>query len=192
VHSVATSLQLETERLLLRPFVEDDFDALYAMQSRTDVARWLLWEPRTPAEVREALEEKLTSRALDSDHDVLALAVELKATGELIGDLVLQLLDLTQRTAEIGFIVHPHHHGMGYATEAGRALLGYAFGDRRLHRVIGRVEPRNTASARVLEKLGMRLEAHLVENELVKGEWQSELGYAILEREWAGSAGSGA
>jgi len=53
-----------------------------------------------------------------------------------------------------------------------------------LHRVIGRVEARNIASARVLEKLGMRREAHFVENELVKGEWQSELVYAILDREW--------
>ena len=54
----------------------------------------------------------------------------------------------------------------------------------RLHRVVGRLEPRNTGSARVLEKLGMRREAHLVENEWVKGEWQSELVYAILAREW--------
>jgi RimJ/RimL family protein N-acetyltransferase len=54
-----------------------------------------------------------------------------------------------------------------------------------MHRVIGRAEARNAASARVLEKLGMRLEAHFVENEWVKGEWQSELVYAVLEREWS-------
>jgi RimJ/RimL family protein N-acetyltransferase len=54
--------------------------------------------------------------------------------------------------------------------------------------VIGRVEPRNHASARVLEKLGMRREAHFVENELIKGEWQSELVYALLEREWRDGA----
>ena len=59
-----------------------------------------------------------------------------------------------------------------------------AFDDLGLHRVIGRLEARNAASARVLEKLGMRLEAHLVENEWVKDEWQSELVYAILDREW--------
>jgi RimJ/RimL family protein N-acetyltransferase len=63
-------------------------------------------------------------------------------------------------------------------------MIGWAFGTFGLHRVIGRTEARNTASARVLEKLGMRLEAHLVENEWVKGEWQSELVYAILDREW--------
>ena len=63
-------------------------------------------------------------------------------------------------------------------------LLDFAFGPLGLHRVIGRLEPRNAGSARVLEKLGMRREAHLVENEWVKGEWQSELVYAILAREW--------
>ena len=75
--------------------------------------------------------------------------------------------------------------GNGYATEACRALLDLAFGELDLHRVIGVIEPRNVASGRVLEKLGMRKEAHFVENESVKGEWQSEAVYAILAREWA-------
>jgi len=88
------------------------------------------------------------------------------------------------RQGEIGFIAHPAHHGHGYATEAARPLLRFAFETLGLHRVVGRLEPRNVASARVLEKLGMRLEAHLVENEWVKDEWQSELVYAMLAREW--------
>ncbi len=102
----------------------------------------------------------------------------------MIGDFILHLLSEEHRTAEIGFIIHPDHHGRGYATEAGRVLLRIGFEDLTLHRVIGRTEARNIGSARVLEKLGMRQEAHLVENEWVKDEWQSELVYAILEREW--------
>ena len=86
---------------------------------------------------------------------------------------------------EIGFIFHPDHQGHGYATEAARALLAHAFDAYGLHRVYGRLEPRNVASARVLEKLGMRREALLIENEWVKGEWQSEAIYALLAREWA-------
>ena len=66
-------------------------------------------------------------------------------------------------------------------------LLRLAFEELGLHRVYGRAEPRNTASARVMEKLGMQREAHLVENEFVKGEWQSELVYSILDREWRSS-----
>jgi len=81
-------------------------------------------------------------------------------------------------------ITAPAHQGRGYATEASRALLDFAFETMGLHRVVGRAEARNLASARVLEKLGMRLEARLIENEWVKGEWQSEVVYAILDREW--------
>lgn len=65
-----------------------------------------------------------------------------------------------------------------------RAVLRVAFQDMKMHRVVGRMEARNAASAAVMERLGMRREAHLVENEYVKGEWQSELVYAILDSEW--------
>ena len=98
--------------------------------------------------------------------------------------MVLQWTSRQHLSGEIGFIVHPDHQGRGYATEASRELLRLAFEDLGLHRVIGRVEARNIGSARVLEKLGMRREAHLIENEYVKGEWQSELVYAMLAREW--------
>ena len=78
----------------------------------------------------------------------------------------------------------PRHGGKGFATEAAYALVDWAFTAADIHRVIGRTEARNAGSVRVLEKLGMRREAYLVENEWVKGEWQSELVYAVLDREW--------
>ncbi len=178
---------VETERLLLRPFAAGDFDAVFAMQSRPDVARYLYWEARTEAEVRTALEKKIAGVAIHSEGDVLFLAAVLKTTNELVGDVVLEWVSQQHRTGEVGYIVHPDHQGRGYATEAVGVLLRVAFDELDLHRVVGRVEARNAPSARVLEKLGMRREAHLVENEYVKGEWQSELVYAILDREWRGT-----
>jgi RimJ/RimL family protein N-acetyltransferase len=175
---------VETERLVLRPFEPGDFDALYAMQSRPDIVRYLYWNPRTEAEVREALGKKLMSVRIHDQDDVIALAAVRKDTGEIVGDFILYLLSAQHETGEIGFIVHPDHQGHGFATEAAREFLRIGFEGVRLHRVIGRVEARNTASVRVLEKIGMRREAHLVENEWVKGEWQSELVYAMLDREW--------
>ena len=177
-------LPLESERLLLRPFTADDFDALFAIQSRSDVARWLYWEPRNEHEVRASLEKKIASSTLVNDNDSLSFAVVLKSSSEVIGDGSLFLLSAEHRQGEIGFIFHPDHHGHGYATETARLLLQLAFDEFGLHRVIGRLEPRNAASARLLERLGMRQEAHFVENEFVKGEWQSEAVYAILDREW--------
>jgi RimJ/RimL family protein N-acetyltransferase len=189
VNVLEPAYPIETERLLLRPFAATDFDALFAMQSREDVARYLYWDARSRAEVREALEKKIASTAIRTQDDALALAAVVPRTGELVGDFVLWLHAPEQ--GEIGFIVHPDHHGRGYATEAGRVMLRLAFEGLGLHRVIGCAEVRNTASARVLEKLGMRREAQLVENEWVKGEWQSELVYAMLDREWVAATRAG-
>jgi RimJ/RimL family protein N-acetyltransferase len=180
---------LETERLVLRPFGSGDLDALFSYRSRADVAQYLMWEPEDHEQVEASLDRKLLSTRFDAEGDVLALAIELRATGDLIGDVILAFVSQEHRVAEIGYIVHPDHHGHGYATEACRAILRLAFEELGIHRVIGSLEAGNVASARVLEKLGMRREAHFVENEFVKGEWQSELVYAILEREWLSPEG---
>jgi RimJ/RimL family protein N-acetyltransferase len=177
---------IEGERLLLRPFAPDDVEALHAIESRADIARWLYWEPRDEEEVRAVLEHRIANRSFVRDGDGLGFAIVLKATSGLIGIATLALRSAEHRQGELGFILHPDHQGRGYATETGRLLLRLAFDEHGLHRVVGRLEPRNAASARVLERLGMRCEAHFVENEFVKGEWQSELVYALLEREWRG------
>jgi RimJ/RimL family protein N-acetyltransferase len=188
LHGLSARLEpqypLETERLLLRPFVAEDFEALLAIYSRAEVARYLYSGPMSEDEVRASLERKIGQTAIRAERENLSLAVVLKATSELIGACTLFYLSSLHRQGEIGFVFHPDHHGRGFATEAARLLLRLAFEELDLHRVIGRLEARNTASARVLERLGMRQEAHFVENEFVKGEWQSELVFALLAREW--------
>jgi len=178
------SYPMQTERLLLRPYARDDFDALLAIQSREDVVRYLYEDPLGPDDVRALLERRLGNTSLSDEGDTLAVAVVLRASGEMIGDCILHWSSRQHQLGEIGFVLHPDHHGRGYATEAARPLVEFGFEEVGLHRIIGRLEARNTASARVLEKLGMRREALLIENEFVKGEWQSELAYAILDREW--------
>jgi RimJ/RimL family protein N-acetyltransferase len=178
---------LRTERLLLRPFREDDLEALYAMQSREDVTRYLYWGPRTPDEARHMLERLMRMTAIDDDSGALRLAALLPDSGVLIGDFSLQHVSREHKQGEIGFIVHPDHHGQGYATEAAKVLLRLGFEELGLHRIVGRCDARNAASARLMERLGMRREAHLRENEFVKGEWCDELIYAILASEWESS-----
>jgi RimJ/RimL family protein N-acetyltransferase len=176
---------IRTDRLVLRPFHDGDLDVLCEIHADEGVARWLYNEPRTRAQVVDLLKVKIAGAAVHAPGEWLCAAVETSETGELVGDVDLLWASERHRSGELGFIVHPQHHGNGYATEAARPLLDWAFGDLALHRVIGRTEARNAGSARVLEKLGMRREAELVENEWVKGEWQSELVYAILDREWS-------
>jgi RimJ/RimL family protein N-acetyltransferase len=173
-------LPIETSRLRLRAFAPGDLAGYHAIRARADVHRWLYSEPPTEAEARVAIERRI-ARAPEAG---VALVAELAATGELAGDVTLTLGPPEHRQAEIGFVFDPAHQGHGYATEAAAAVVALAFETYDVHRVSGRLEARNIASARVLEKLGMRREAHLVENEWVKGEWQSELVYALLAREW--------
>jgi RimJ/RimL family protein N-acetyltransferase len=140
--------------------------------------RWLYYDAPTEAQTRAWI-EGILARPPETG---TVLAVE--HGGEVIGNVNV-VVDPDNRQGEIGFVFHPDHQGHGYATEAARALVDHAFEHYGLHRVYGRLEPRNLASARVLEKLGMRREAHLIENEWIKGEWQSEAIYALLAREWA-------
>jgi RimJ/RimL family protein N-acetyltransferase len=177
-------LPIETERLRLRPFALGDLAAYHRVRAREDIHRWLYSEPATEAEARQAIEQRI-ARPPETG---VALVAELTATAEFVGDVTLTLGPPEHRQAEIGFAFDPAHQGRGYATEAAAAVVALAFGAYDLHRVYGRLEARNLASARVLEKLGMRREAHLVENEWVKGEWQSELVYALLAREWLTTA----
>jgi len=174
-------LPIETSRLRLRLLAPEDLGALHAIQSREDVTRWLYWGPRSEAEVRAAIDSHI-ARARDEPDKGVVLGVE--HAGTLVGTVSLALGPPEHRQGELGFIFHPDHQGRGYATEAAAAMLALAFGPYGLHRVHGRLEPRNAASAAVLARLGMRHEAHLVENEWVDGEWQSESVYALLAREW--------
>jgi RimJ/RimL family protein N-acetyltransferase len=175
---------LETERLVLRPFEEGDLDAFFAIQSDAEVARWLYNDPRSLEETRELLGRKVAGRRFTAEDEWISAAVIERENGQLVGDMALHWVSAEHKTGELGFIFDPAHQGRGYATEAARAFLAFGFEGMGFHRMIGRAEARNTASIRVLEKLGMRREALLVENEWVKGEWQSELVYAILEHEW--------
>jgi RimJ/RimL family protein N-acetyltransferase len=173
---------LRTARLTLRRYVADDLDALYDIQSRPEVTRYLLYDVRDRDQVRDILEQRI--QADGPERDAVDLAVVLPDTGALIGDVVLFLRSREHRQGEIGYLFHPDYGGRGYATEAARMLLRLGFEDYGLHRIIGRIDARNTASARVLERLGMRREAHFVQNEIVKGEWSDEVVYAMLEDEW--------
>src|SRR5215210_8169183 len=159
------------------------------MCGRDDVTRYLYWGPRRREESRTSLVRKLGETGFGDADQTLSLAVTRNEDGVYLGEVILHMVDAGSRGAEFGFLFHPDHHGRGYAGEAARAMLELAFGTLGLHRVIGRCDARNDASARLMRRLGMRQEAHFISNEFVKGEWCDELDFAVLEDERPPSPG---
>lgn len=179
----ALDLPIRTERLALRRFVIDDLDDYHAYHRLPEVARYLPSEPLTLERSREMLAEA-AELTFDDEGDVLVLAVQTSGSTMVIGEIVLKWASGPDQQAEIGYVFHPSSGGRGYATEATKAVLQLAFGALGFHRVFARLDAKNTASAAVCRRLGMRQEAELVENFLDGDRWGSELIFAILEREW--------
>lgn len=179
------ALPIDTPRLSLRPLAMDDFDAMYAIHQRTDVARYLYWESHDRAQTKEWLAHRVNQTRFDEVCDLIALAIQRQDTGAVIGWANLRLTSPEHSQGELGYVLHPDHHGQGFATEVAIALLRMGFEGAELHRIHGRCDGRNIGSAKVMERAGMRREAHLRENEFIKGEWTDELVYALLAKEWS-------
>jgi RimJ/RimL family protein N-acetyltransferase len=173
---------IRTERLVLRPYEERDLDDLHAMTSDPDVVRYLYWEVHTEEETRAGLAKRLGQGELTAEGQWLVLAIELD--GRVIGQVVLKWHSVQHRQGELGFTLHPAFQGHGYAREAAEAMLRLAFEGLGLHRVIGACDTRNEPSWQLLARLGMRREAHFVEDEIFKGEYGDQYIYAVLDREW--------
>ena len=173
---------IRTQRLLLRPYQPGDTDAVYAYHRLPETARYLENEPMSLAEAKALVTRRIGSATLAGVGEALNLVVELAKTRAVVGDCVLFWCGEGQ--AEVGYVLNPAYYGHGYATEAVGVMLRLGFEDLGLHRIAARCDARNTASARVMERAGLRREAHLVQSEFVKGGWTDELIYAILRREW--------
>jgi RimJ/RimL family protein N-acetyltransferase len=174
---------IQSERLSIRPLRPGDFDRHFAIYSNPDVVRFLYEEAFDAQGAREHLKRR-SSIDLPTEGSWVNLGVELLDEDILIGEVGLALISVVHGHCEIGYVFDPAYAGNGYATEASAVMVELAFSALGAHRVSGRLDARNDASARVLERLGMRREGHFVENEYVKGEWTDEAVYAVLEDEW--------
>lgn len=175
---------LRTERLVLRPFTRGDVDAVYGYRRREDVARYLFDVALSREECALAVQQRIAQVAFEAEDDKIVLGAELADTGILIGEVSLIWRSVDARQGEIGWIFDPDYQGRGYATEAARAMLDLAFGPGDIHRVSARCDARNEPSWRLMERLGMRREAHFREHAIFKGRWDEEFIYAILRQEW--------
>jgi len=183
-------LFLETERLILRSFRSADAEPFAAYRSDPLVAQYQGWEAPYALETARLFCVEMSRRPVGIPGEWCQLALELKVGGEMIGDVAFCILKEDNFQAEIGFTLSRRYQGQGYATEALRRLLAYLFDELQLHRVRANCDPQNTASSRLLDRLGLRREGHLLQSLWFKGRWADEYWYAILREEW--QAGNGA
>lgn len=172
---------LETERLMLRWLDHGDAAAQFAIFSDPAVMRFIN-EPWTRI---EQADETIT-RLLAGYHDGsgLTFGVILRQSGELIGNVNLHRFFDMNRRCEIGYALASAHQGRGYATEALTALIGHAFAALEQNRIEADIDPRNLASARVLERLGFCKEGHMRERWIVDGKKQDSAFYGLLLSDW--------
>lgn len=176
---------IETDRLLIRNFTENDWQDLKGYISKDEVVRFEPgWDPS-----EDACRKRVKELARRSGF----WAVELKSAGKMIGHIIFDRIPpMNLRTWMIGYIFDSDFYGNGYATEACKAIISYGFNDLEIHRVMAKCSPENTRSWRLLERIGMRREGHLKKsltfNATSDGEpiWWDEYLYAILREEWHG------
>ncbi|MBD2564635.1 GNAT family N-acetyltransferase [Nostoc sp. UIC 10607] len=174
---------LETHRLLMRDFVEADWQAVFAYQSDSLYLRYNYWTHRTKNDVCEFI-QMFIDQQKEQPRTKFQLAIVLKEENRLIGNCGIRVNDPEIREANIGYELNSQYWGQGYATEAAQAILKFGFEELGIHRIWSWCVAENVASVKVLEKIGMRREGYLREKELIKGRWYDNFLYAILDHEW--------
>lgn len=174
---------LTTGRLVLRDFVGDDWPAVLAYQNDPRYLRFYAWTRRTPEDA-QAFVARFIAQQEREPRLKFQLAITLPATSQLIGNAGIRIKTAGGHEADIGYELDPQHWGCGYASEAARALVQFGFEELHLRRISAHCLAENAASARVLAKLGMRLEGRLRDSEHSKGRYWDTLHYAILDHEW--------
>jgi RimJ/RimL family protein N-acetyltransferase len=174
---------LTLDRLILREFVTTDWRAVHEYASDPKVVQYVDWGPNEENDTRTFV-QRAVGYQRDRQRRDYELAIVLKENDRLIGGCALRIPEPEHRQGSIGYALRPDMWSRGYATEAARGLVTFGFTQLKLHRIFATCDPDNVASARVMEKIGMRREAHLREHKWMKNRWRDSLVYGVLENEW--------
>ncbi len=174
--------------IALRRLQADDLNAVHTLISNIEVVRYMLLPVCSREESEKFLTESINESASSPWRSIIR-AILKGPGGELVG--LCGVVNLRGNSdGEIWCLINPKLWGKGIATKAVKELLQLGFSEMSLHRIWATCLPENPASARVLEKAGMRKEGFLVKNLKIHGEWRSSFLYAILAEEWSEPATS--
>ncbi|RLD58981.1 MAG: N-acetyltransferase [Bacteroidetes bacterium] len=177
-----TKIELITERLILRPVKEKDAKAIFSYRSDSFTNQYQGWIPKSLEDVHEFINK--VSPEFDVVDTWFQFVIIRNNSNEIIGDVGIHFLDADKKQVEIGCTIDKKYQEKGYATEALRQIIDYLFSKFNKHRIITSLDPGNSNSIKLVERLGFRKEAHFKESILINGEWVDDLVYAILNKEW--------
>ncbi|KAA0068907.1 GNAT family protein [Rhodanobacter sp. T12-5] len=180
-------MELATARLRIDALRPQDAEALFAYRADPVVARFQGWCPVDVAAARDFIAAQPTQPQASG---WFQRAIRLRDSGQLIGDVGVNLPEQAEDSVEFGISIAPTHQGSGYASEAVRAMFAFVFGQLGRHRIHASVDPRNLACVAMLRALGMRQEAHHRESLWLRGEWVDDVIFAMLAREWLSGPGA--
>lgn len=173
---------IETERLVIRLAEPEDAESIFSYRSDFVENKYQGWFPDSVEEVRDYITNM--PKVLDISDICFQFAIFLTYEKRLIGDMGIIFTNHDNMQAEIGCTLNKDYQGQGYATEALDGMVRFLFGTLNKHRIIASVDPRNTASIRLIERLRFRKEAHFKESYYLRGEWVDDIIYAKLKAEW--------
>lgn len=173
---------IKTERLIIRLAEPEDAEAIFSYRSDFIENKYQGWFPNSVEEVRNYICNM--PKTIDIADICFQFAIINTDENRLIGDMGISFTSHDKSQAEIGCTLYKKYQRKGYATEALKAMVNYLFVTLKKHRIIASVDPRNTASCRLIERLNFRKEAHFKESYYLRGEWVDDIIYAMLRKEW--------
>lgn len=174
---------VSTDRLILRCVRLSDAESILKYRSNPEIYEYQNWKPQMLQDVEDYINRKI-SKVSNIPNTWYQLGIILKETNKLVGDIGIHFMDTDNLQVEIGFTLSLEYQGKGYAKEAVVGVINYLFNNLYKHRIIASVDPRNVKSIALLERIGMKIEAHFKKSIWFNGEWADDVVYAVLEEEW--------
>lgn len=171
---------IKTDRLFIRILEMKDKEDFFKYRSMPEIYQYQSWRPKLISEIEEFI-NKNADVCPNTENTWLQLAVCLYEE-QMIGDIGIHFMDDDQ--IEIGYTLSPEYQGNGYALEAVKAVINYAYSELKKHRITASVDPDNIQSIKLLERIGFRKEAHFIKSFRMDDQWYDDCIYAMLEDEW--------
>jgi ribosomal-protein-alanine N-acetyltransferase len=175
-------MKIGTKRLFLRPISHTDKELIFEYRSDKETNKYQSWIPETIHDV-ETFIENVASQINEPETWFQFVIVE-KESEKIIGDVGMHFFGEENLQVEIGCTLNKLFQSKGYATEATESVIDYLFNDLKKHRIVTSIDPENTNSIKLVERIGFRKEAHFIESLFNNGKWVDDLVYAITKRNW--------